>query len=528
MVSVESRVRKIEKNPSPKRLKVNVVTTDKLGFRAVTTKTVAPDAITPNEAAFGTTVVTDTQPTEYLKEGLTWVSPTDGATNVYSETLNDFVTVTDAEAVTIAQGKSKTYVQDAEPTGGTYSLGDLWIDTNDGNKLYAYTGSAWAVKQDGAISTAQTTANGKNKVNYSTSDPGSTANTAGDIWWKYSSGVVIAQWTGAGGTTWTSNTIGNTVIASLDAGKITTGFLSVAGSVKIGTDSGGSGTSARVEINSNGFYAYDGSVATVSITNTGTAVFSGKITSTDGLIGGWTINSGTIEKTHYGVTIELDSANGYIAVADGTNTAGIDTPSATGGTVFWAGPKPASGNGPGASPVFSVKTTGELNATNAYITGTITSGTISTNNVTSYSSVSTSNPRVTLASQALGQEGSGIGIIIDTGAGTVPGGIAASANLAGTSSNLALYGQVHGSNGGRGVLSLQSSSTASGGYAILGVSSYDSSVRNNIAITSSDAVLEKGSTYSIYALRNIKCVSSFSSGSDTTGTNGDVVLVYTP
>ena len=135
MVSVESRVRRIEKNPSPKRLKANVVTTEKLGFRAVTTKTVAADAITANEAAFGATVVTDTQPTEYLKEGTTWVNPDNGATNVYSTDLGDFVTVTDAAAVAIAQGKNKTYVQDNQPSGGSYSEGDLWIDTNDGNCL---------------------------------------------------------------------------------------------------------------------------------------------------------------------------------------------------------------------------------------------------------------------------------------------------------------------------------------------------------------------------------------------------------
>ena len=295
IVDVERRVRRVEKRPGAKRLKTNVVTTEKLGYRAVTTKTVAPDAITPNEADFGTTVVTDTEPTAYLKEGLTWVNPDDGSTNVYSTDLGDFVTVTDAAAVAIAQGKNKTYVQDNQPTGGSYSEGDLWIDTNDGNKLYAYTGSAWVLKQDGAISTAQSTADGKNKVNYSTSDPGSTANTAGDIWWKYASGIVIAQWTGAGGTSWTSNTIGNAVIANLDAGKITTGYLDVAGTVKITTSETASvtgGFASRIELNSTGFYAYNGTVATVSITNTGTAVFSGTVNASAGAFTGY-ITAGT-------------------------------------------------------------------------------------------------------------------------------------------------------------------------------------------------------------------------------------------
>ena len=81
----------------------------------------------------------------------------------------------------------------------------------------------------GAISsadTAQATANGKNTVHYSTSTPGSTPNIVGDIWWQYSSGIIIGQWTGAGGTSWTLTTIGSAVIANLDAGKITVGILS--------------------------------------------------------------------------------------------------------------------------------------------------------------------------------------------------------------------------------------------------------------------------------------------------------------
>ena len=76
------------------------------------------------------------------------------------------------------------------------------------------------------ITSAQATANGKNKITYSTAVPGSTANSVGDIWWQYdASNIIIGQWTGLGGTSWQANTIGNTVIANLDAGKITVGVL---------------------------------------------------------------------------------------------------------------------------------------------------------------------------------------------------------------------------------------------------------------------------------------------------------------
>jgi hypothetical protein len=280
VVDVEKRMRRVEKRPGARRLKNNIVTNEKIGFRAVRTKSIAEDAVTANEAEFGVNVVSDTDP-DIVKDGTTVTDPDTGSTKVYSEDLSSFVTVTDAtataaasDAYDLADSKNTVYRQTSEPTGGTYKINDVWIDTDDGNKLYVWNGTAWVSAQDASIATAQATANGKNKVYYSTSTPGSTANTAGDIWWQYSGGVIIAQWTGAGGTTWTSNTIGNAVIANLDAGKITTGFLNVAGTVKIGTATTGS----RVEFTPLGLFAYNGSTTTVQILAAdGSAEFSGRI-----------------------------------------------------------------------------------------------------------------------------------------------------------------------------------------------------------------------------------------------------------
>ena len=351
---IQRRIRRMERKPIRTRLQ----------NRVIKGSAIAPSTITAEEVDFGTAVVTSDNPADVIdnpKDGLLVIDPDTNSASVYSETQGDYVEIQDAAAVAIAQGKSKTYVQNDEPTGGTYSLGDLWIDTNDGNKLYAYSGSAWAAKQDGAISTAQSTADGKNKVNYSTSDPGSTANTAGDIWFKYASGIVIAQYVGAGGTTWTSTTIGNTVIANLDAGKITTGYIDVAGSVKITTSataSGTGGTTARIEINSTGFYAYDGSVATVSITNTGTAVFSGTVNATAGAFTGY-VTAGT---ARFGAAVQTGkngiyiNANNYwyddatFKVGDGTESMSY---SSAGGLVV----------------------TGDINATGGTFTGYVTGGT---------------------------------------------------------------------------------------------------------------------------------------------------------
>ena len=286
LTSVERKVRRIQKRPGARRLKRNVVTTEKILPRAIVTKKIATDAVTANEAEFGVTVVTDTEPIEYLKEGTTWVNPDDGATQVYSTDISYFILVTDAaasaaasDAYDLADIKNTVYRQDDVPTGGTYKTNDIWIDTNDANQLYVWNGSSWVSARDANIATAQSdataaqsTANGKNTVYYSTSAPGSTANTAGDIWFQYSSGIIVAQFIGAGGTSWTSTTVGNAVIANLDAGKITTGILNVAGTVKISTNTSGS----RIELNPTGFYAYNGSTETVKILAAdGSAEFTG-------------------------------------------------------------------------------------------------------------------------------------------------------------------------------------------------------------------------------------------------------------
>lgn len=161
-----------------------------------------------------------------------------------------------AAAANLADSKMKIYPQDAAPTGLTASdNGDLWIDTNDGNKTYRYlhgstagtngAGGAgpWISILDTSLASIQyvdqqvlTSANGKNKSTYSTGVPGTTANIAGDIWFQYDgSNRLIGQWRGTGGTGWTAVTIENQMIATLDAGKINTGFLDVANRINAGS-----------------------------------------------------------------------------------------------------------------------------------------------------------------------------------------------------------------------------------------------------------------------------------------------------
>ena len=149
IVDVERRVRRVEKRPGAKRLKTNVVTTEKLGYRAVTTKVIQSDAVTANEAAFGVTVVSGTDP-DIVKEGTTVVDPTTGAQKVYSESLLDYIPVTDPAAQATADSKNASYYQDNAPAGTAHEIGDLWIDTNDNDKLYSWDGDSWELAQDSA------------------------------------------------------------------------------------------------------------------------------------------------------------------------------------------------------------------------------------------------------------------------------------------------------------------------------------------------------------------------------------------
>lgn len=103
-----------------------------------------------------------------------------------------------ANAQATADGKIDTFYQPSPPAG---SLGDLWFDTDDGNKLYRHNGSSWVVSQDGAIATAitaaagaQATADGKVTTFIGASTP--TPSGVGDLW-SNSTTHVLYRWSGS-------------------------------------------------------------------------------------------------------------------------------------------------------------------------------------------------------------------------------------------------------------------------------------------------------------------------------------------
>jgi len=241
--------------------------------------------------------------------------------------------------------QTTTFFQTTAPNAE--SIGDLWFDTDDGNKQYRWDGTNWVNAQDGAIaqaaadaaaasaaaSAAQTSANGKNKITYSTLDASGSGTTAGDVWFKYTTGgVITAQWTW-NGSSWVSNTLNSTVIASLDAGKITAGTISVAVTLSAATITGGS-----IDINTGTFKVTSSGVVTISA-------------------GSFDINSGTFKVTSLGdVTIKSGSFN----INSGQFVVGTD-----GAVTIKAGSIDIN------TGTFKVTTTGALTATSADITGKI-------------------------------------------------------------------------------------------------------------------------------------------------------------
>lgn len=64
----------------------------------------------------------------------------------------------DVEAQAALEGKNATFRQATEPTAT--AVGDLWFDTDDGNRPYIWDGAAWVDARDDGVNLALTTADG--------------------------------------------------------------------------------------------------------------------------------------------------------------------------------------------------------------------------------------------------------------------------------------------------------------------------------------------------------------------------------
>lgn len=93
-----------------------------------------------------------------------------------------------ATAQATADGKIDSFYQPTAPT--TFSNGDIWFDTDDGNKQYVAVSGAWTLARDTGIGQAitaaagaQATADGKITTLYAATAPGG-SHALGDLWFN--------------------------------------------------------------------------------------------------------------------------------------------------------------------------------------------------------------------------------------------------------------------------------------------------------------------------------------------------------
>jgi hypothetical protein len=277
-----------------------------VGLATATSLSTVSSSVTTAQSAANTAQSTANSKTTTFRQNATptaitvgdiWIDLDDGnkmyvatatGTGGWSETTNAQIAV----AQSTANSKTTTFRQNGTPTAVT--VGDVWIDTDDGNKMYIATATGtggWSEATDAQIAVAQSaanaaqsTANSKTQTFRQNGTP--TAITVGDIWVDLDDGnkMYVATATGTGG--WSETTNAQIAAAQSTANSKTTTFRQngtptaiTVGDVWIDTDDGnkmyiatGTGTGSWSE-------ATDGQIAVAqSAANAANALAATKIT----------------------------------------------------------------------------------------------------------------------------------------------------------------------------------------------------------------------------------------------------------
>lgn len=244
------------------------------------------------------------------------------------------------EVIVLADGKTKAFYQATAPTVGV-SEGDIWFDTDDGNKQYYYNGTAWVSVQDTAIAAAQsaataaqTTADGKNRVYRQTSQPSGGTYAEGDLWFDTDDDNKIYRYTS--GSWGTAVTLGNNALASISANKITAGTIDASvitvSNINAGNISTGTLAADRIAAASiTGTKIAAGTITASNIataTITATQIAAGTITASNiatGTITATQIAAGTITTdklvagTLTGYTVQTSSGSNAVILQGSSN-----------------------------------------------------------------------------------------------------------------------------------------------------------------------------------------------------------------
>jgi hypothetical protein len=276
-------------------------------------------------------------------------------------------------------GKNHIYRQATAPDGSVYPLteGDVWFDTDDGNKQYYWTGTAWVSVQDAGIAAAeagaaaataaaaaasaaaasataaaaaaaaaataaQTTADGKNRIYRQTTMPTTGPFAEGDLWFDTDDDNKFYRYTGGA---FSAFTLGNEALASLSANKLTAGTIDASvitvSNINAGNISTGVLNADRIQAASiTGAKLVAGTIEAVSIaagTITGAKLAVGTIEAVSiaaGTITGTKIAAGTIVASNIATaTITATQIAAGTITASNIATATITATQIAGGTI---------------------------------------------------------------------------------------------------------------------------------------------------------------------------------------------------
>lgn len=328
------------------------------------------------------------------------------------------------DAIVLIDGKTKAYYQATAPTSGM-TEGDIWFDTDDGNKQYYYTGSAWVSVQDTAIAAAQsaataaqTTADGKNRVYRQTSQPSGGTYAEGDLWFDTDDDNKIYRYTS--GSWGTAVTLGNNALASISANKITAGTIDASvitvSNINAGNISTGTLAADRIAAASiTGTKIAAGTITASNIataTITATQIAAGTITASNiatGTITATQIAAGTITTdklvagTLTGYTVQTSSGSNAVILQGSSNALSFKVSGSVVGNIvplssfgvlthYGATPDPSGGTfpqmfvGSANASMFASSTIGVGVGTS---TGVQINGTTSLNSQTNYPGIAT-------------------------------------------------------------------------------------------------------------------------------------------
>jgi hypothetical protein len=318
------------------------------------------------------------------------------------------------DVIILADGKTKAFYQTTAPTVGV-SEGDIWFDTDDGNKQYYYIGGVWVSVQDTAIAAAQsaataaqTTADGKNRVYRQTSQPTGGTYAEGDLWFDTDDDNKIYRFTS--GSWGTAVTLGNNALASISANKITAGTIDAsvitvsninAGNISTGNLSADRIASASItgtKIAAGTILASNIATGTITATQiaagtiTATQIAAGTIT-TDKLVAG-TLTGFLVQTSSGSNSVSLVGSDNSLTFKNGGSNVGHILPLSSNGVLMHYGAT-ADGSG-GTFPqmfvgsanasMFASSTIGIGIATG---TGVSINGNTALNNQTTYPGVAT-------------------------------------------------------------------------------------------------------------------------------------------